>query len=442
MPGTQDHGVTRRRRPQSGRKWVSSPESMLAFIEKQQDQPSNGDLMAEIKRVGNRVTTITDTVQAIKTTGNQIKVQTQAKSSLDSYSAAALRGAQQWALQAGGPTRSPNSAATTPSSAPLPSTTDESHKGGLFYITVKETGIQDELYRLKEKEGGGHLLKRVQRAIAGSGDAQINKIKIPAVKLTTRKDLEIYTYSDEDALALMDAHSGWGQACAGKESEIREARFRFVVHFVHRASMDILRDKEGVLQRANSENFNWNRGVRFIDVTPLDAKSWASCKMGSVIFDVPHWEDVNDVIKNGFLHKGEKKRVTKYDKSLGIEQCLKCYDYGHQGIHCPNKLTCGYCADPHDTRGCEANRANDRTKACCRNCGKTSKHTAFDAACPKRQEQRKVTQVRRQLTYPYLLKPAYTVRSRESTIGATSTQGTNPMEIATPKSNRVQTYFS
>ncbi|XP_013140700.1 PREDICTED: uncharacterized protein LOC106105027 [Papilio polytes] len=74
--------------------------------------------------------------------------------------------------------------------------------------------------------------------------------------------------------------------------------------------------------------------------------------------------------------------LVAYDQSP-IVQCYKCLGFGHMARVCTEKVTCGYCADLHDTRDCPRREVPPQCINCCKD-GKTltPSHPAYSSECP------------------------------------------------------------
>jgi len=47
-----------------------------------------------------------------------------------------------------------------------------------------------------------------------------------------------------------------------------------------------------------------------------------------------------------------EKRTFRYSRACKVQQCFKCYEYGHTTRDCRNNEKCGCCAEEHPTREC------------------------------------------------------------------------------------------
>lgn len=76
--------------------------------------------------------------------------------------------------------------------------------------------------------------------------------------------------------------------------------------------------------------------------------------------------------------------VTALDQSP-LLQCFRCLKFSHRAHECTNEISCGYCADSHDTRECP-NR-NGAPKCCnCLSSNGPMQHPAYSAECPEKQK--------------------------------------------------------
>lgn len=69
-------------------------------------------------------------------------------------------------------------------------------------------------------------------------------------------------------------------------------------------------------------------------------------------------------------------------------QCANCGRYGHKSVTCFREKMCSRCGGKHDRSSCQSEEPN------CVNCG--SCHDALAQACPKREEQKRLAEVRKQ----------------------------------------------
>lgn len=85
---------------------------------------------------------------------------------------------------------------------------------------------------------------------------------------------------------------------------------------------------------------------------------------GSLVIGFPTQDMQRRAIQGGLVMGAQLYEVRPFERSLQIQQCFRCNQWGHtQGI-CAKKAKCGQCAGDHDTDKCPKERVS------CVNCGK------------------------------------------------------------------------
>jgi hypothetical protein len=73
---------------------------------------------------------------------------------------------------------------------------------------------------------------------------------------------------------------------------------------------------------------------------------------------------VDRAIREGLVLGACHHDCELYDRGCKLKQCYKCQKYGHIGTQCIANDTCGYCAEPHDTRQCKNREEPNFTPKC------------------------------------------------------------------------------
>jgi len=105
----------------------------------------------------------------------------------------------------------------------------------------------------------------------------------------------------------------------------------------------------------------------------------------SIVIGFSKPEDANKIIDEGLIWQGEVFQCERYERQCRVKQCFKCQHYGHIGTQCKATITCGYCAQEHESRECPSklDRNVPRKCAACR-----GGHEAWSYQCPTRKEER------------------------------------------------------
>ena len=88
-------------------------------------------------------------------------------------------------------------------------------------------------------------------------------------------------------------------------------------------------------------------------------KSWEPKKGGhvperaSLILYLSKEEDQTQAVSKGVVIHGEHHMAFLYHSRLQIPQCFHCSQWGHTQKSCRARVSCGFCAQRHNTRDCK-----------------------------------------------------------------------------------------
>ena len=95
-----------------------------------------------------------------------------------------------------------------------------------------------------------------------------------------------------------------------------------------------------------------------------ERKRAAGKTRGSLVIGFPTQDMQRRAIRGGLVINAQLFEVRQFERSLQVQQCFRCQQWGHtQGI-CAKQARCGQCAGDHETRNCPKERVS------CANCGK------------------------------------------------------------------------
>ncbi|OHW97034.1 reverse transcriptase [Colletotrichum incanum] len=204
------------------------------------------------------------------------------------------------------------------------------------------------------------LKTHVDRAIEGSSNEHIRKLKAVSANQLKSGDLSIKTATTKDMETLLQFAEDW-ENLIGNGAAVRISTYGVLAHGIRTSSMDMDRFNE----------------IRYDLLQDNKAKKTAS----SVVVEFSKAEDANKLIDEGLIWQGQVFQCERYNRYCRLRQCFKCYAYGHIGTQCKAMITCGYCAQEHMTRDCPSKSDTETPRKCAACYGE---HEAWNGRCPTR----------------------------------------------------------
>lgn len=93
---------------------------------------------------------------------------------------------------------------------------------------------------------------------------------------------------------------------------------------------------------------------------------------------------VNRVLDAGLVENFDIKICEYFERKCRVTQCFNCFEYGHTGRVCRNKVRCAECAGPHTAARCDVKTDGKRRR--CTVC-KQDGHAAWMNICPARERE-------------------------------------------------------
>ena len=226
-----------------------------------------------------------------------------------------------------------------------------------------------------------NLKAHVERAIEQSKNENIAKVRVVSSNQLKSGDLSIKTTSSMEVEALRQFADVWAHRI-GSGTSVQIPTYGVLVHGIRTSTMDmnnfeenknqILHDNRPFIPRAEIRHIGWL-------TREASAKTATSI---TIEFTKP--EDANKIIDEGLIWQGEVFQCERYERQCRMKQCYKCQRYGHIGPQCKAAITCGYCAQEHNTRDCPSKSGQDVPRKCaaCRGA-----HEAWSRQCPTRKEE-------------------------------------------------------
>ncbi|EDN02399.1 predicted protein [Histoplasma mississippiense (nom. inval.)] len=155
------------------------------------------------------------------------------------------------------------------------------------------------------------------------------------------------------------------------------------------------------IEKIQTENATLHPGATITYVGWL-TRTGAKKPTSSLVLEFTTKEHADRAIREGLVLDACYHHCELYDRSCKLKQCYKCQKYGHIGTQCNANETCGYCAEPHNTRDCRKKEEDPNSTPKCALC--KGPHAAWSNNCLTRQaETAKVEQARRN-------RPSYYIR--------------------------------
>ncbi|OJD17317.1 hypothetical protein ACJ73_08809 [Blastomyces percursus] len=263
----------------------------------------------------------------------------------------------------------------------------------------------------------GDLRERVNNALKERAGSMERPIQVVAAKQLKSGDVSIHTVNIEDANKLREEQQ-WTQAL-GREARARQPPYGVLVHSVRtdKENIDPSNQSRSV-EKIQTKNATLYPGATITYVGWL-TRTGAKKPTSSLVLEFATKEHADRAIREGLVLDACYHHCELYHRSCKLKQCYKCQKYGHIGAQCNANETCGYCAEPHNTRDCRKKEDPNSTSKCalCK-----EPHAAWSSNCLTRQaEITKVEQARR-------IRPSYYIEpDAASKVAQPATRPTLPL---------------
>ena len=227
-----------------------------------------------------------------------------------------------------------------------------------------------------------NLNAHVERAIAQSGNENIDSIKVLSSNQLRSGDLSIRTATSKEVEALKQFADDWVHRI-GNRATLRITTYGIIAHGMRTSTIDMERFEETRDQLLlDNKPFIPQAEIRYVGWLTRNAPTKAA---SSVIIEFSKAEDANKIIDEGLIWQGEVFQCERYERQCRVKQCFKCQHYGHIGTQCKATIACGYCAQQHESRDCPSKLERNIPRKCaaCR-----GEHEAWSYQCPTRKEER------------------------------------------------------
>jgi hypothetical protein len=221
--------------------------------------------------------------------------------------------------------------------------------------------------------------EKVNNMLKSHQDPALQKTQIIAVKRHPSGDLTLFT-QDQRSTEQLIAHREQWQQTLGEKAAVRVPSFGILVHGVST-------QMEAYNRMEIEEKIQWNNPS--LEKARVVYSGWLKRSLGekrasTMVVEFEREEDADHAILNGIVFGAQIYACEYYDRTCKVKQCFKCQKYGHIGTHCKAQENCGYCAEPHSTKGCpERDRPGSEPK--CPNC--FNNHPSWSIQCQYRKEE-------------------------------------------------------
>ena len=226
-----------------------------------------------------------------------------------------------------------------------------------------------------------NLKVHVERAIQQSNDENIAGVRVLSSNQLKSGDLSIKTASSSEIGVLRKSAETWAHRI-GSGISVQIPTYGVLVHGIRTNTMDMSKFEENRKQILHDNRpFIPQAEIKHIGWLTRDASTKTAT---SIIIEFTRPEDANKIIDEGLIWQGEVFQCERYERQCRMKQCYKCQRYGHIGPQCKAAITCGYCAQEHNTRDCPSKSGQSVPRKCaaCR-----GEHEAWSRQCPTRKEE-------------------------------------------------------
>ena len=166
---------------------------------------------------------------------------------------------------------------------------------------------------------------------------------------------------------------------------IIESWHSVVIHGIWKKDIDFEKDKsEEIIARIKGINSEKMERIEPLLKHPRNPNAFSQ----SIIISFKYLKEAEDCIDTG-IHIGHRHYAIteRYIPQSQIKQCFKCQAYGHKANVCTKPVTCGKCAQEHETKECQSETMK------CANC--KDSHCAWSHECPVRQRKKEQGEILR-----------------------------------------------
>jgi len=234
-------------------------------------------------------------------------------------------------------------------------------------ITLTFRNASEKAYtRLRdtnESEYAAELQDAINRSEA-KGATILKLRKMPG------KLLKIQCNSESEATKLQELK--WEQALEG--ATVLTQEYGIVLHGVATQIMDTRTTTQERMKAIIQED---NPALAVQRIAPLTKRLRnPDAPTQSIVIFTRCPKTANDAIIDGVRIEGRYYAARRYNSQNQIRQCFRCQGYGHKAESCTRKITCGWCAQEHETKSCTGKASK------CTHCNE--EHPAWHHECPKR----------------------------------------------------------
>ncbi|KAI9045127.1 putative RNA-directed DNA polymerase from transposon X-element, partial [Aspergillus affinis] len=266
------------------------------------------------------------------------------------------------------------------SSSTAPATPSVLSKDREVIVKLRDVGAQ-KTYRKKSsaeiKDKAESARKKAAAAIPALSLARARFVSARQLR-SGDLSLALRTATEAETARIYDK---WAN-CMSNGATLRRPTWGVVVHGIPIKSIQDLSD-QGEQDRVASELLDenkegWNQKPDIRRVTWLTHPSnHKNQKFSALIVEFSDPRHANEAIMKGTIWASDNRTTVLYDRNARIRRYFKCH--GHIKIVYSNKITCGLCAEGHETRSCVQRSATGSQGRKCAGCGKT--HAAWSRIC-------------------------------------------------------------
>ncbi|KAI9036090.1 uncharacterized protein KD926_002467 [Aspergillus affinis] len=355
---------------------TDKPEKLSEMLPEREVIPGASDILTANCRIGPELANIRQTLQNVQeqTYHTQSSVQKQNN--------------QSWASVVRNAPPPAHTTSSHGSSSTAPATPSELSKDREIIVKLQDAGTVRTYRRLTASDIKQRAETAKQKACGQTGALSLAKTRFVAARQLRSGDLNLSLRYAAEAEAARTYDQWVNYLSAG--AMLRRPSWGIVVHGIALKSIgDLTTDTEQ--QRVANELLEENRDcwvskeaqqspriTRIAWLTyPSNHKNQKSSVLIVEFLDPRH---ANETIARGTIWDSIIHKTVLYDRTARIRRYFNCQQYGHIGIVCSNKTTCGLCGGSHETRNCSHKSTNSQERRCV-GCGET--HAAWHKGCSR-----------------------------------------------------------
>jgi hypothetical protein len=286
--------------------------------------------------------------------------------------------------------------------APHTRTQAESTRDSALRSTIKERSQYEVTLNAKDtpnnikakiaEEQPAAITAALQRLISDTIPGTV-KPTINGIAKLANGNLKLQFITTEDAEKVRTTAIDWTVIYQGVK--MHKPNYGIVVHGIPTDIIDLEANYSETAKLWSEQN----QEINILRITPLRRKTREPRrpqKHHSIVVFTENKAAANHCIKFGFFVDRCRYKTERYTPHLHLNQCFRCYGFGHKALTCKNRQRCGRCSN----EGHNSNECNHPYPTCA-NC--KGEHESWQPRCPSKvKEQARLRDLENQTPPLYL----------------------------------------